>query len=75
MKKGQSIPLTIQLDESNDLANDSLNGFDTTFRAETEFRGGISVTVDRMRMNGETFGDSGLRSQLRMGRKLGSINQ
>ena len=65
------VPLTLQLDESNDFANDSLKDFDTTFRAATGFGEEISVSGDRMRMNCETFGDSGLHAQLRIGKKLG----
>lgn len=66
-----NIPLSLQLDDSAGFTDDSLQGFDTTFRALNQYGENVSVAVDRVRFDGMTVGDAGLRSQLRLGRKLG----
>jgi hypothetical protein len=60
--------LSLQIDESTEFGQDSLANMDSTFRAE-----GMSVNIDRLRIDGKTVGDAGLKEQLKMRHKLGII--
>ena len=50
---------------------DSLAGFDTTYRETSKFGEQVSISRDRVRFDGETVGDAALREQLVLGKHLG----
>ena len=64
--------LTVQLDESCSM-DDSLAGFETTYREISKYGEHVSISEDRVRFDGTTVGNAGLRSQLRLGKRLGIV--
>ena len=64
--------LKLDLDDEASTGEDDCEISDSTYRETDKFGQKFSFTADRVRFNGLTVGDSGLRPQLKLGKRLGT---